>query len=561
MWLEWSVGAGLTLWLLPKAWRRAKLSRAKHRSLAGHSRLAKRLARWLPEYHYEEKTFFSVDQAPEEIESKRRAGFAALSQSLMRSKETIALTRQARQYISDMQLTGRNRVPFQFSPIVQAHLPIGSFWKASKGIELIDLDGRAYIDLTGSYGVNVMGLDFYKETMKRGLDESLSLGPVLGGYLSCVASNAQRLLEISGMQEVSFHMSGTEAVMQAVRLARYQTRRQKIVRFAGAYHGWWDDVQPGPGNPMPPGHIYTLAEMSERSLEVIRTRKDIACVLINPLQSLHPNQSAPSDSTLIDGSRNIKPATTQAYAQWLTALRRACDENGVALIFDEVFVGFRLALGGAQEYYGVKADLVCYGKTLGGGFPIGAVCGQAKWMRRFRPGRAADICFARGTFNAHPTVMAAMEAFLDEATSAAGRASYQIQPVFWARQTERFNRAFIEAGFPVRFHSLQSIWAITYDCPSRYHWMFQYYLRDEGLALSWVGTGRLIFSQNFTEADLDIVLERMSRAAQRMKDDGWWWHAPGSTYRDFRRQVTREVWRQWLTPLRMLVSRSSPLSK
>ncbi|MCD8504929.1 MAG: aminotransferase class III-fold pyridoxal phosphate-dependent enzyme [Burkholderiaceae bacterium] len=561
MWLEWSVGAGLTAWLAPKAWRRAQLSRAKHRSLAGHSRMAKRLARLLPEYHYTDAEFFVADGAPDEVATQRRQGFMRLAESFAQSPQTLALTRQTREQISDMQLTGRNRVPFQFSPLVQQHLPIGAFWQSSNGVCIKDLDGREFIDLTGSYGVNVMGLDFYKDTMRTGLEQSLELGPLLGGYLPCVATNASRLLQISGMDEVSFHMSGTEAVMQAVRLARYHTGRRKIVRFAGAYHGWWDDVQPGPGNPMPPGHVYTLADMSQKSLEVIRRRKDIACVLVNPLQSLHPNVNAPADTTLIDGSRRIEPASRDAYSEWLKQLRQACDANGVALILDEVFVGFRLALGGAQAYFDVKADLVCYGKTLAGGFPIGAVCGKSAWMRRFRPGKAADICFARGTFNAHPTVMAAMSAFLDQATSEACRERYEAQQDLWDRRVTMFNEAFEQAGYPVRFHNLQSIWTVSYKSPSRYHWMYQFYLRDEGLALSWVGTGRFIFSLNFTDTGMQDVLDRMLRAAARMQADGWWWHEPGTTTRDLRRGVTREIGRQWLKPLRMLVSSNSPLSK
>ena len=561
MWLEWALGAGAVAWLTPKALRRAKLSRAKHRSLAGHSRLAKRLAKLLPAYHYSESQFFAADGAPEDVQTQRRRGLTALSQSFAQSAQTIALTSQARSMISDMQLTGRNRVPFQFSPMVQQHLPMGSFWQSSEGIRLKDLDGREFIDLTGSFGVNVMGLDFYKHTMRAGLDQSQALGPLLGGYLPCVATNASRLLQISGMDEVSFHMSGTEAVMQAVRLARYQTGRRKIVRFAGAYHGWWDDVQPGPGNPMPPGHVYTLADMSDKALQVICSRSDIACVLVNPLQCLHPNVNAPADSTLIDGSRRIEPATREAYSQWLKQLRQACDANSVALILDEVFVGFRLALGGAQSYFDVQADLVCYGKTLGGGLPIGAVCGKAAWMRRFRPGKAADVCFARGTFNAHPGVMAAMSAFLDEVSTEPYRTLYANQPTIWADRLARFNQAFAQAGFPVRFHGLQSIWSVSYTCPSRYHWMFQFYLRDEALALSWVGTGRFIFSLNFTDEDMEEVLARMLRAAQRMQADGWWWHRPGATTRDLRREVTREIGAQWFKPLRMLVSSNSPLSK
>lgn len=561
MWLEWTAGTGLAVWLTPKIWQRAQLSRAKHRSLAGHSRMAKRLAKWLPEYEYNDEQFFAADGAPSAIQEQRKNAFFELSRSLKSSVKTLELSALAKPMISDMQLTGRNRVPFQFSPLVQQHLPIGSFWKESRGNRLIDLDDHEFIDLTGSYGVNVMGLETYKKTMRQGLEESLKLGPVLGGYLPCVEPNARRLLSVSGMDEVSFHMSGTEAVMQAVRLARYHTGRKKIVRFAGAYHGWWDDVQPGPGNPMPPGHVFTLADMSEKSLQVIRSRKDIACVLVNPLQALHPNVNAPGDSTLIDGSRRIEPASREAYGAWLQQLQKACHDNGVALIMDEVFVGFRLALGGAQEYFGVKADMVCYGKTIAGGFPVGAVCGRSRWMQRFKPGKPAEICFARGTFNAHPTVMAAMDAFLTLATSQPMVERYAQQHDLWQERLSRFNAAFEEHQLPIKVHGLQSIWTITYTLPSRYHWMYQFYLRDEGLALSWVGTGRMIFSQNFVASDMEQVLQKMLNAAERMKRHGWWWTQEGTTHQSLRKQVSREIRYQWLKPLRMLVSSNSPLSK
>ena len=101
-----------------------------------------------------------------------------------------------------------------------------------------------------------------------------------------------------------------------------------------------------------------------------------------------------------------------AYTAWLKALREVCTERGIVLIFDEVFVGFRLAAGGAQEYFGVRADMVTYGKSLAGGLPIGVVCGRKDLMRRFRDDRPADVCFARGTFNSHPYVMTAMDEFL-----------------------------------------------------------------------------------------------------------------------------------------------------
>ena len=165
-------------------------------------------------------------------------------------------------------------------------------------------------------------------------------------------------------------------------------------------------MQPGVGNPLTARETYTLKDMNELSLRVLRKRRDIACVLVNPLQALHPNVSAPGDSTLIDSGRTAH-FDRAAFAAWLQQLREVCSERGIALIFDEVFVGFRLAPGGAQEYFGVRADMVTYGKTVAGGLPVGVLCGRAQFMRRYREDRPADICFARGTFNSHPYVMGA----------------------------------------------------------------------------------------------------------------------------------------------------------
>ena len=198
-------------------------------------------------------------------------------------------TAEAAEGISDLQFTAAYRVPFQYSRICARTTCPGSFVQSSAGVTVTDLDGNRFYDLTGSYGVNVLGYDFYKEAIARGAARVSDLGPVLGSYHPVVVENVRLLKAISGLDEVSFHMSGTEAVMQAVRLARYHTGRSHLVRFCGAYHGWWGDVQPGIGNPLPANETYTLADMSEETLRVLRTRRNIACVLVNPLQALHPN--------------------------------------------------------------------------------------------------------------------------------------------------------------------------------------------------------------------------------------------------------------------------------
>jgi glutamate-1-semialdehyde 2,1-aminomutase len=537
----YALGAGLSVTALVKLKTRLELSRAKHKSLSGHARMARRIASLIPYYDYDEDAFFRADDPPEAIIKRRRASLAQL-ETLYKSRfaKTRDLTEAVKDAISDLQFTEAYRVPFQFSRVLREHIGVGAFLEASSGVTLTDLDGNRFYDLTGSYGVNLFGYDFYKECIARGSERVRELGPVLGGYHPVIAYNVKRLREISGLDEVSFHMSGTEAVMQAVRLARYHTRRSHVVRFCGAYHGWWGDVQPGIGNPVPAHDTYTLQDMSENSLRVLRGRRDIACVLVNPLQAFHPNANAPSDSSLVDSSRTAR-FDKNAYGAWLKQLREICRERGIVLIFDEVFVGFRLAPGGAQEYFGVKADIVTYGKTLGGGLPVGAVCGRKDLMRRFRDGFPVDICFARGTFNSHPYVMGAMHEFLQRLEHPDIRKMYQDLDCVWNDRADEINRRLAENDLPVRVANLSSIWSVVYTQPSRYNWMFQYYLRAEGLALSWVGTGRLIFSLNYTAADFEAVADRFLRAAAAMRQDGWWWDDPSATNKAIKRRILKEI--------------------
>jgi len=247
----------------------------------------------------------------------------------------------------------------------------------------------------------------------------------------------------------------------------------------------------------------------------------------------------------VDSGRSAR-FDRDAYADWLRRLRQVCTERGIVLIFDEVFMGFRLAPGGAQDYFGVRADMVTYGKTLGGGLPVGVVAGKRELMKRYRDDRPADICFARGTFNAHPYVMGAMRAFLERLDSPEVRALYQGNEERWNGRAARLNARLAAAGLPVRVANMSSVWTMYYTQPSRYHWMYQYYLRAENLALSWVGTGRLVFSLNYSDAELDAVEERIVAAGEAMRRDGWWWTAPDMTNKSIRRTILKEILRRKL---------------
>jgi glutamate-1-semialdehyde 2,1-aminomutase len=540
-WGLYALGAVAVAAMLSWAPGRLRLSRAKHRSLTGHARISRRLAGLVPFYSYGEHEFFGSDGAPEDVAASRRAALARLARDYRDDHpNAVALGERLESGVSDVAFTNAYRVPFQYRDYLREHLRVASFVEESADVRIKDTDGNWSYDLTGSYGVNVFGYDFYKDCIDAGAARVRALGPVLGAYHPIIEENVRRLREISKLDEVSFHMSGTEAVMQAVRLAQYHTRRPNVVLFCGAYHGWWDGVQPGVGNPRRVTDVYTLADMSERSLEVLRTRSDVACVLVNPLQALHPNRAAPGDGSLFDSSRSAR-FDRAAYADWLGRLREVCTERGIALIFDEVFLGFRLARGGAQEYFGVRADLVTYGKTLGGGLPVGVLCGAHRFMKRFRDDRPTDVCFARGTFNSHPYVLGAMNEFLRRLDSPAIAATYERLDERWDSRAAALNARLEAAGLPVRVANLVSVWTILYTQPSRYNWMFQFYLRAEGLALSWVGSGRLIFSHNYSDVDFAAVAERFLRAAETMRADGWWWSAPALTNKAIRRQILKEI--------------------
>jgi glutamate-1-semialdehyde 2,1-aminomutase len=548
------VGSGLVGWLALGAaalglglvgCRRALTALVTLRARALLPGLSRRLARLVRPRSYSDAEFFRADGAGEVWATRRRLGLERLAAGLRAAyPRSRAWAAEVGPGFSDLRFTDANRVPFPFARVMRERFELCSVVTASDGPRLHDLDGHWTLDVGGSYGVNVAGFGRYKEWMARGLERVRDLGPVLGPLHPMTAENIARLRRISGLDEVSFHMSGTEAVMAAVRLARFNTGRPLIVSFSGAYHGWWDGVQPGLGSERPLDDCLTLKDLHPASLQVIRRRAgEIAAVLVNPVQSFHPNAPPPSDAVLMTSDVRRTEDGSARYAEWLRRLRAVCREAQVPLIFDEVYTGFRLAPGGAQEYFGVAADMVVYGKTVAGGMPIGVVCGTRALMRRFDPERPMRIAYVIGTFAGHPAVMGAMNEFLrwiDEGATVGEYALMNERCARWARST---NQRLADLALPLRLVHMGTVWTLLFTEPGRYNWLLQYYLRAQGVTLSWVGTGRCLSNMDFTEKDYDDLQTKLLAAAQAMNADGWWLTAAEHPGREthMRRMLVRDV--------------------
>jgi glutamate-1-semialdehyde 2,1-aminomutase len=172
-------------------------------------------------------------------------------------------------------------------------------------------------------------------------------------------------------------------------------------------------------------------------------------------------------------------------------------------------------------------------------------------MRRFKEEQPANISFARGTFNSHPYVMTCMHEFLTRIEEPQFQRIYAEADATWNRRVEELNQVLADTGVPVRLANMHSILTILYTLPSRYNWMLQFYLRAEGLELSWTGSGRLIMSLDYTDADFAEVAGRFVAAAVQMQRDGWWWTGPHLTNKWIKRQMLKDMLAARLRKLRL----------
>ncbi|MGD7329384.1 non-ribosomal peptide synthase/polyketide synthase, partial [Ralstonia pseudosolanacearum] len=424
-----------------------------------------------------------------------------------RTRGSKALVQRYRPVLAD------NRVSagFRFSTKEMLY-PVVS--ERSEGAYLWDPDGNAYIDLTMGFGVNLFG--HRPAFVQEALDAQLKTGLELGPQTRLAGEVAELVTRLTGLERVAFCNSGTEAIMLALRLARTVTRRDKIVVFAGSYHGWSDDtlmVADGAGTvAMAPGlqpgasaHTIVLDYGAPESLARIREHAhELAAVLVEPVQSRRPHWQP---------------------REFLHALRELTREHGIALIFDEIIMGFRLHPGGAQAWYGIEADMATYGKVIGGGMPAGMVAGSAAYLDavdggQWRYGDAsypqADTTFYAGTFCKHPLMLVAARAVLQRLAQE-GPALQETLNARTAELVRRLNGVFADARVPVRAVHCGSSFRLLEASPSID--LLYYHLLAGGLYI-WEGRG-MFLSTAHSDADVDRVVEIFADSVRAMLDGGF----------------------------------------
>lgn len=303
-------------------------------------------------------------------------------------------------------------IPGGVNSPVRAFKAVGGtpiFVKEAKGAYLYDEDGNQLIDYIASWGPMILG--HAHEPVVSAIIDKAKKGTSFGTPTEIETKIAELAVSmVPNIDKIRFVNSGTEACMSAVRLARGYTKREKIIKFAGCYHGHSDSflIQAGSGavtfgTPNSPGVTQGTAKDTllakyndlDNVKSLIEANKDeIACIILEP----------------VAGNMGCIPPKPG----FLEGLRALCDDNNILLVFDEVMTGFRLAKGGAQELLGIKADIVCFGKVIGGGLPVGAFAARNEIMNHLAP---LGPVYQAGTLSGNPLAMAAGLAMLTELNS------------------------------------------------------------------------------------------------------------------------------------------------
>jgi len=429
-----------------------------------------------------------------------------------KTPQSKALTDQYRQYHADPRTaSGFNRL---WKELVYQIVTV-----KSKGSRLIDIDGNEYIDILNGFGPGFLGhgVDHVLESLHKQVDTGFEVGPQ-----SLIAMEAAQLFcELTGNERASFVCTGSEAVYAAMRLARTCTSRDKIVMFARDYHGNFDEVlvrgidgKNGPRTmPLAPGipkeavsNVIVLPYGTPQALDYVRQNVHmLAAVIVEPVQSRRPE--------------------FQPY-EFIREVRRITQNAGTLFIFDEVVTGFRFGPRGAQAFYGVDADLVTYGKVIGGGMPLGVVSGKSEFMDTFDGGQwqfgddsfpQAPVTFFAGTFVRHPLVMASLKSMLE---------FFKAQPAhFWKAVNAKGNklagnidRWFAENDMPFAMPNCGSLMYLRINEDQKYGALLGAHMRDRGVFILEGFPSYMTAAHD--DEDIDYVIDAFKDSALEMRAAG-----------------------------------------
>ncbi|MEO8215692.1 MAG: amino acid adenylation domain-containing protein [Acidobacteriota bacterium] len=443
----------------------------------------------------------AAELSPRQKESL--ANFVALyCRKMAKSKE---FTAHNRHHLADP------RVVSGFSPL-RKEITFPIVCDRSKGSKLWDLDGNEYVDLTNGFGAAFFGhtpdliVDAVREQMQRGIE--------IGPQHPMIAEVSTLFCAMTGNERVAWCNTGSEAVLGAMRAARTVTGRNTIAIFEGGYHGIFDEVivrgtkslrsiPAAPG--IPPSHVQNILVLeygTPQTLRILEERAgELAAIMIETVQSRRPG---------------FQPGP------FLHACRTIADDSGAALIFDEVITGFRIRAGGAQEYFGVKADLATYGKILGGGMPIGAVGGTRRFMDAFDGGEwqfgddsapEAGVTYFAGTFVRHPPALAAARAALTFLSR--HPEIYEEVSSRTAGFADRVNAAMMQLGAPVRLDRFGSLLKIRIDEELPHAGLFYHWLRSKGVH-AWEGRPCFL-TMAHDDRDVDFLVQAFEDSAREMQ--------------------------------------------
>lgn len=454
------------------------------------------------------------------------------------TKEGGALTDRQQKYLDNFikdyiaktphskKLTQEHRSHYSDPRTVSGFLPIWKeityqvIIKKSEASRLWDVDDNEYVDVLMGFGQYLFGHN--PKFVRDAIEEQIKLGYEIGPQSPIAGEVAKMICEFTGMERAAFCVTGSEAVLGAIRAARTVTGKDKIVFFAGDYHGIIDEVLIKTNingdqvrtMPIAPGiprenvqNTIALEYGSEESLKLIeKMLPEIAAVMVEPVQARRPD---------------FQPK------EFLQKLRKITADANVPLIFDEVITGFRTSTGGAQEFYGISADIATYGKIVGGGFPIGIIAGKKLYMDAFDGGYwqygddsvpEAGVTFLAGTFVRHPLSLTGAYAVLNHFKSKGSSIQYDLNKKTDSLASE-LNSFFSERSVPIKILHFSSEMYMKYPADLKYSGLLFYLLRKKGLHIL-EGFPMFLCSAH-SDSDIRFIINCFKESIIELQENGF----------------------------------------